>query len=171
MQNYPYDDNYMVYDYRLHMYVLTERSVAESLGVNLTELIPDLGTNNNTTMVKRRLVECSQAVYRYIYEDSWNSEFLEWILAKLPILRDKIYTMLLAQLSYILDNGQINAYSGINLAKGTAIDIKLLRGVAKVADTVQEIASKEDIGMGYNYPLKTACKLPCVPCELYRKGY
>lgn len=167
--NYPFDDQIMQYDYTSHRYVLTEKGVESELGVNLNlTLNPSLDANP-TTLVMRTLKRVSQDVYAYLYRDSMSPQWLEYILATYAPLRDDVKEMLQAQLLYTLENGFVADYSGVNVARGQAMDINVLRGRARIAPQVEDIANRTVQGLGYC--LKFLGQLPCVPCEAYRRGY
>lgn len=169
MQTYPYDDKVMKYDYKTHRYVLTEKGVLNELGENLQLILDTGGDANPSTLADRFLKKISQTVYLYLYSDSMNEQWLEYILATYPPLRDWVQEMLLAQVLYTLVNNFVSDYSGVNIARGNAMDINALRGRAKIADEVEEIANRFIPGLGYS--LKYTGQLGCVPCECYRRGY
>ena len=52
---YPYNDDAMIYDYKKHEYVLTERYVLETLGVNLSLTLDTTGDENPSTLGQRVL--------------------------------------------------------------------------------------------------------------------
>lgn len=168
-QVYPQDDEIMTYDYNVHRYVLTERGVERELGENLDLILNTAGDANPSTLAERILKRVSQTVYRYIYRDTQGEAWLEYILAKHPPLRDRIKEMLQAQLMYMLENGDISLYSGVNFARGQIMDVNALRDRAVVAPDVEYLANETVEGLGYS--LKYLGALPCVPCELYRRGY
>ncbi len=165
----PFDDEIMRYDYQKHRYVLTEHGVLTELGENLDVLLNSTGDANPSTLAERILKRVSQTVYLYIYRDSANEQWLEYILAKYPPLRERVKEMLQAQLLYMLENGDIGLYSGVNIAKGQAMEIESLRGRARIAPEVEDLALQDIPGLGYC--LKYVGFLPCVSCELYRQGY
>lgn len=171
MQNnvYPFSDEMMIYDMNMHKYVLTEKYVLAELGEDLSVLLNTGGDVNPSTLPKRVLKRVSNSVYNYIYEYVWSSDFTERLMALYPPLRDRIKSMLIAQLQYVLDNGFVNHYSGINMAKGTALDINVLRGRAKVADEVEQLAAQIVPGLGRS--LLFAGRTPGVTPHLYHVGY
>ena len=44
--NYPFNDDAMTYDYKRHQYILNERYVLETLGVNMVEYLDTTGDAN-----------------------------------------------------------------------------------------------------------------------------
>ncbi len=160
----PLNDEYMIYDYRKHRYMLTEKAVLELLGENLNDL-----TDGNVTLKNKLLMDASADVYGYIYEDSRSPDYLERIMALDEDLRPTIQDMLLAQLEYTLYNGKLSLYAGINLAKQSALDISRIRNESKVAETV--VQETHRILPGYGICLKYRGRLPSVcPSQRY-KGY
>lgn len=167
---YPLSDNYMVYDYHTHMYYITPDGVMNVLGVNLNEELESFGQANNTTQALRFCKKASQVVYSYIRQGTWSYSYIEYIMAKDGRLRDRIERMLLAQIEYCLVNGFVSAYSGINVAKGTAMRIEDLRDDFTVAkEVVDEV---NDILPEYGFCLRTGCKLPQICPHAYElEGY
>lgn len=166
---YPDDDQVMKYDYLSHRYVLTANGVYTQLGINLNTTLNTAGDANPSTLADRILRRVSQTVYAYLYRDSMNSDWLEYILATYAPLRGWVQEMLLAQLLYVLTNGFVSDYAGINIAKGHSMDIEQLRGRARIAPEVEDVALRTIPGLGYC--LKYIGSLPGVPCELYHKEY
>lgn len=113
--------------------------------------------------------EVSDEVYEYIYEDSFNAECLEWQLAVNPKLRRIVKKMLLSQVKYALNNNFTDAFSGVNIVKGTAMNLRDLRGAARVSAEVERLC-RQDVP-GLPFVLKTILPLPSVPACLYHKGY
>ena len=168
-QCFPHDDDIMKYDYNAHRYVLTEQGVLSELSENLDLILNATGDANPSTLAERVLKRVSQTVYMYIYRDTANEDWLEYILATYPPLRERVKEMLQAQLLYMLMNGDIGLYSGVNVAKGQIMDIDKLRDRARIAPEVEDLALQSIQGLGYC--LKFVGFLPCVPCGRYRVGY
>lgn len=166
---FPYDDEVMRYDYNAHRYLLTEQGVLTELGENLNLILNATADANPSTLAERILKRVSQTVYMYLYRDTANEQWLEYILAKHPPLRERVKEMLQAQLLYMLMNGDLGLYSGVNVAKAQVADINALRGRARMAPEVEDVALQTIPGLGYC--LKYTGFLPPVPCELYQVGY
>ncbi|MCH5165645.1 MAG: hypothetical protein J1G01_04520 [Clostridiales bacterium] len=169
LSRFPYDDEIMKYDYNAHRYVLTEQGVLTELGENLGIILNATGDANSSTLAERILKRVSHTVYMYLFRDSQGEAWLEYILAKHPPLRDRVKEMLQAQLLYMLMNGDIGLYSGVNVAKGQIMDIDKLRDRARIAPEVEDIALQTIPGLGYC--LKYVGALPCVPYGCYHEGY
>lgn len=168
-KKYPHKDEIMDYDYVNHRYVLTKKGVLEQLGEDLDVILNSTGDVDPSTLADRVLRRVSQTVYLYIYKDSMGRDFLEYILATYPPLREWVREMLQAQLTYVLINGFVSDYSGVNIAKGHTIDPTYLRDRARIAPEVEEIAMQTVPGLGVC--LKYLGAFPCVPCGCYHKGY
>ena len=168
-KTYPYDDELMTYDYINHRYVLTKKGVESQLGIKLDTTLNTEGDANPSTLADRILAKVSQTGYSWLYRDSMNSSYIEFILAVYPPLREWVREMLQSQLLYVLTNNFIGDYSGVNLARGQAMDIAALRGRARVAPEVEDIGERIIPGLGYC--LKYLGALPCVPCKVYHRGY
>lgn len=160
----PINDEYMIYDFRKHRYALTEKAVFEELGVNLNDI-----TGGNVTDKNLFLKRVSADVYGYLLEGSRSPDYIEYILAVDTDLRATVKDMLVAQAEYTLLNGAISMFAGINLAKGTAVDIYKLRDERKVAEQVQSEANK--ILSQYGFCLKYAGTLPTISPSVKHKGY
>lgn len=167
--SFPFDDQIMRYDYNSHRYVLTENGVLTELGENLQLILNATGDANPSKLAERILKRVSQTVYMYLYRDTANEQWLEYILATYPPLRDRVKEMLQSQLLYMLMNGDIGLYSGVNVAKGQIMDIDKLRDRARIAPEVEDLAMQFIPGLGYC--LKYVGFLPPVPCDRYRVGY
>ncbi len=161
-QQFPYDDEIMKYDYTTHRYVLTEKGVLSELGESLDVILNATGDANPSTLAERLLKRVSQIVYTWLYKDTMGKEWLEYILAKYPPLREVVKHMLQAQLMYMLENGDIGLYSGVNVAKGQVMDIAAMRDRARIAPDVEDLGIQIIPGLGIC--LKYAGALPCVPC-------
>ena len=160
----PRDDKYMKYNYNFHRYELTDDAVLDLIGENLNDL-----TDGNIIVKNKLLRDVSDDVYGYIYEDSRSSEYLEMILAKDDNLRPIVQTMLIAQFEYMLFNGRLTLYSGVNIAKQSALDTHKIRNEVKVAETV--VQETHRILPRYGICLKYAGNLPRVSPSQRYKGY
>lgn len=167
---FPCDDEIMKYDYSAHRYVLTVDGVLRELGIDLNSRLNADDDANPSTLAARLLSQVSRAVYNSIYKYSQDEAVMEYLLATYPLLRDRIKEMLQAQLVYVLINNDLGLFSGVNVAKGTAMDINALRGEARIAADVYDLMSRTIPGL--SFPLNYVGTLPWViPCGAYRQGY
>lgn len=158
---YPYNDNTMTYDYTMHKYVLQPNYVKKELGIDW-ETLNNNGDANPSTLGIRLLKQVSNTVYNYIYKDR-DKERLEYEMATVYSLRDMIREMLLSQCLYFFTNGLLQNYSGVNIVKGSAMDIRLIRGRAKVSDDVEILANTNVRELGRS--LMYIGYLPLAPCN------
>ena len=77
----PYNDEYMVYDYKVHRYVLTPKYVAEQMNIDLS-LIKPMGAVAKENIPQEILRKISRTVYTQIYAVSNQNKRQEWELAK-----------------------------------------------------------------------------------------
>ena len=165
MAKYPYDDEYMTYDYRLHKYVLTEKAVMDELGENLDVVL----VNSDPVTRNAFLRKVSRSVYDYILSASQSPDYIEYILAKDGSLRQTVQDMLVSQAEYALTNSLLGSYSGINLAKGQYVELDKMRNGRQVSLEVEQKANQ--ILPGYGHCLRYTCALPHIsPIHLHR-GY
>ena len=119
---YPYDDEYLVYDYDEHRYILTPKAVLDKLNLNLIERLNVGGAVNRERVPYQFLDEISDIVYTEIYNYSSQPEIQEYQIAKLPSARKVIMQAMLRQVDYALVNGFLDQYSGIDLKKNSKVD-------------------------------------------------
>ncbi len=165
MTKFPYDDEYMTYDYRMHRYVLTDKAVLDILGENLNVILVDAEPVTKNAFLKK----VSNTLYEYILSASQSPDYIEYIMAKDGSLREMIRDMLISQVEYMLANGAVDSYSGINMAKGHYIDLDKIRNGRQVSLTVEQKSNA--ILPGYGHCLRYACSLPHIAPKFYRVGY
>lgn len=119
---YPYDDEYLVYDYDEHRYILTPRAVLDKSNINLYERLNVGGAVNRERVPEQFLDEISDIVYTAIYDYSSQPAIQEYQIAKLPSARNVILKAMLKQVDYALVNGFLDQYSGIDLKKNTRLE-------------------------------------------------
>ena len=119
---YPYDDEYMKYDYDEHRYILTARAVLDKSNLNLSERLNVGGAVNRERTPDIFLDEISEIVHSEIYDYSTQPKIQEYELAKYPSAREKIMKAMLRQVDYALTSGFLDQYSGIDLKKNTKLD-------------------------------------------------
>lgn len=165
MTKFPYDDEYMTYDYRLHRYVLTDKAVFDILGENLNVMLVNAEPVTKNAFLKK----VSNTLYEYILSASQSPDYIEYIMAKDGDLREMIQDMLISQTEYMLTNGAVDSYSGINMAKGHFVDLDKIRNGRQVSMTVEQKANASL--HGYGHSLRYACALPRIAPKFYRVGY
>lgn len=143
---YPISDNAMVYDRALHMYVLQPQYVKQRTGVDLSLLINSPYVVDKTTAVNNLLSDISEQIYNYVY--SYNhryNDYQEYLMAKSPEARGLILNALLKQLAYIMRNGKIDEFAGINMSytqNNASLDLKDVRGERAIHPEAISILSR-----------------------------
>lgn len=135
---FPYNDDYMIYDYYLHRYKLTEKAYIDYLGINFGELPAGMDANPSA-MATREANKVSDTVYRYLTKDSLNPDWLVFEMATIGKLRSVVFNMLLKQAEYVATSGNLEAYSGVDVFNGAKIDREKIREVI-VAPAVEDYA-------------------------------
>lgn len=103
----PYEDEYMVYDQTLGMYVLTEKA-AEQRGVSLSGRIRAKGSVNSEIAVRSVLIEVSTMIYAYLNNQVMDSELQNCVIASCPSVFPIMKQALTAQLLYYLQVGNLS---------------------------------------------------------------
>lgn len=148
---YPFDDEYMKYDYNAHMYYLTPKAVTDILGENLDTRLNTYGDSNPSTLAERVCRESAESLYDYIRDTCLSYSVMEFIMACDGKMRGKVMDMLLATMRYHLKNGRLEEYSGVNAQNGQAMRIEDLRGDLDVPKRV--VAMTHEIMPEYGFCL------------------
>ena len=166
---FPYSDQYMAYDYNTHMYYITPDGVFNLLGVNLNEELETFGQANNTTQALRFCKKSASKVYAYIKDRCFSYPFIEMFMAKAGDIREFIRDeLLIPQIEYNLTNGFPDEYSGLNIAKGTAMRPEDLRCDLSVA---RDVATNTKIRLrNYGFCLCHSTALRAYPACIFAKG-
>lgn len=139
----PYNDDYLVYDLDRQMYIITEKGVLELVGENL-ELIA--GSKTKADLIR---YEVSQDVMNYISMYSlFNSyKYKVWLLAKDSDLRNLFLRVLADQMRYYIRSnaGVIKDMTGVNISKGKAMELNILRNEVLVSASVHALLIKSGL--------------------------
>lgn len=120
---YPYSDDHMVYDHRKHRYILTEAFVLHELNRNLPAILADSGEASDTLKEAKLLLDrVSKHIYDFVLSLTACPNARERSMAKDGYLRRYIMDAMAEQLIYVLTNGDLTAYTGINIDTGATID-------------------------------------------------
>lgn len=103
---YPYSDEMMKYDFKVHRYILTEKCVFEELNIDMSERIRR-GAINKQGMIGNLLNLASQHVYNFIHQHN-NTQAVNYIMAKTPTARDVLKEAMKSQLMYLLSVGDLS---------------------------------------------------------------
>lgn len=130
-EDYPLSSTDMLYDNEEHMYIMQPRYITTKTGVDLTLTINDAYVVDKNVAVKSLLSDISGQIYNYIYSYNFDNDYQEWLLAKSEMAREIIRKAILLQLGYVMGNGKINEFAGLqidNPGQGGKIDLEDLRG-------------------------------------------
>jgi len=120
-QTYPYDDDYMTYDFDTHKYILTNQAVLDDLNINLITTLDPTNSASAQGNVQKFLKRISDIIYREIYKVSTNMYWVEYCMAKCPSARQKIKDAMEEQIESFMFNGDLSVYSGIDMKKNTVM--------------------------------------------------
>jgi hypothetical protein len=130
--NYPISADDMIYNKDRHMYILQADYVKQNTGIDLSLMVNSPYIVDKTTAVNNILADISEQVYLYVYGHNMRyKDYIEYLMAKSPKAREIIRAALMKQLSYIVRNGKINEFVGINVsynANNAYTPIEELRG-------------------------------------------
>lgn len=139
---YPYTDDYMIYDGTVHRYRLTELYVLRVLNRNLSDVLADNGAASDVANEARALLDrISKQVYAYVLRCTATPSRRERAMAIDGSLRAPIMEAMAEQLIYIINNGDLSAYTGINLDSGMAIDPDRMRA-AEIAPLAKDTLAR-----------------------------
>lgn len=105
---YPYNDDYMIFDEESNQYVLTEKCILESVGVDLTNKLNERNTVNSQVVVNRLLRIVSNQIYGYIHKFNANTFLQDKLIAKIPSLRKIIQHAMEEQFLYLSLKGDLS---------------------------------------------------------------
>jgi hypothetical protein len=144
--NYPISADDMVYNKDRHIYVLKADYVKQNTGIDLSLMVNSPYVVDKTTAVNNLLADISMEVYLYIYSHNMRyKDYIEYLLAKSPKARELMKEALMKQLSYIVRNGKINEFVGINVsynANKAYTPIEELRGDRAIHPEAIQILSE-----------------------------
>lgn len=103
---YPYDDDYMVFNPRTQRYVLTEKALLDD-GVDLRARFSATGAVTPEASVNKILRTGSDMIYNYIHVNTGDNMRVDRFIATLPSLRNIIYNALLYQTEYVATVGNL----------------------------------------------------------------
>lgn len=152
MENtYPFNDAMMTYSHQTHRYTLTADAVRHHLNVDLESVLNPAGALDRAAIVPVLLSNVSREIYSYIYSCGIDNDVQEYLAAKHPIARRIILEAMVAQVEYMILNGDIYNLSGVDIRKGQVMDQNALRKV-QIAPMAQDILSRP---LSYELPCLT----------------
>lgn len=143
----PFSDDAMTYSLADHRYVLTTGYVLEKTGIDLSKVLDPGFSSQPQALANHFLDQVSSEIYTWIYEFNQNNLFQEYMLAKSCDLREYLKRAMLEQVLYMLKNGDLSQYSGINVKSGQTIDQNIIVNASIAPNTKREL---NKIVPGYN---------------------
>lgn len=104
---YPYDDEYMIFDETVGMYVLTLKA-SEELGFNLSVRLRQKGAVNAEIVARNTLRQISTMIYQYLHGFVLDENLQDMAIAKCPSVRPVIRRALEQQLIYFMTVGDLS---------------------------------------------------------------
>lgn len=138
-QTYPYSNTEMTYNLTEHRYILTPEYVLSRTGIDLNTVLNPGFVTQTQQLAQNWLDQLSSEIYTWIYEQNANNVMQEFFLAKVPTLRDYLKNAMIQQVLYVLKNGDLNMYSGVNVKTGQIMDKNLLVQVAVAPNAQREL--------------------------------
>jgi hypothetical protein len=138
----PITDAHMSYDYTAHRYKLTELYVLQMLNRNLADVLADNGAASDVAKEPSILLDrISKQIYGYCMRCTATPYLRERRMALDILLRPHIAEAMAEQLIYVLNNGDLSAYTGINIDTGMAIDRDRMRQ-AEIAPLALDVLTR-----------------------------
>ena len=135
----PFTDEQMEYDRTEHRYRLTESYVLKRLNRNLSALLADHGGASDTSNETRVFLDrVSRQIYGYCYRCTPYPKARERMMALDESKRGAIRDAMAEQMIYILNNGDLSAYTGVNVETGATIDPYRMRA-SEIAPMARDI--------------------------------
>lgn len=139
------NDNYCHYSKASHRYVLTTDYVLEVLNVDLYDTLSTSGGVSDVAKMPEILLErVSRQIYGYIYSNSAYTYETERRLALDDKYRPHLIEAMAEQITYILNNGDVSAYTGVNPMTGASVDSSRMR-LAEIAPIARDILQNRGI--------------------------
>lgn len=137
MENYPYNDDYMIFDEHSNRYVLTPKCVLERFGVDLEASVDTNDGANAQVKAQAFLRVISNNVYNYIHQFSVDTQRQDYWIAKIPSLRRIMQRALEAQCLYCQWNGTLS-YTALKEARELAV---CPEAIAELESVVPELGA------------------------------
>ena len=165
---YPYSDEYMTYSLDDHRYTITSAYVLQKTGIDLSKVLNPGYSSQPQRLAEQFLDEISSEIYNWVYEHNQNNLYQEFVMAKSPDFRNYLQRALLEQVLYVLRNGDLLQYSGVNLKSGQIIDPSILTERAISINAKREL---NKIIPGYGIAITYQGTIIVPPNIEYRKDY
>ena len=146
-------DNYCVYNKSEHRYVLTRDYVLEQLNIDLCDVLNTSGNVSDVAKMPEIVLDrVSRQIYGYVYKASAYVCERERELALNDKHRPHLVAAMAEQLTYILNNGDVSAFSGVNPLNGMTVDPTRMR-LAEIAPIARDILEGRGIISRRIYPM------------------
>lgn len=122
MNEYPLTDELMFYDFEEHRYILTAKDILDVKGENLATRLNRGRANNIENVVGDFLDEVSTTIYNLIYSANNKNTEQCYLVAKTKTGRRLIKKAMEEQCMYMLNNGDLNLFSGVDVRKGQVME-------------------------------------------------
>lgn len=138
----PKTDNHLTYDTAVHRYKLTELGVLQRLNRNLGDVLADNGEASDPRNEPNILLDrVSRQIYGYVLSHTATPRRRERQMALDPAYRAPIMEAMEEQLIYILSNGDLSAFNGVNLDTGMTVDASRMR-MSEIAPMARDILAR-----------------------------
>lgn len=145
-------DKYCTFNKESHRYVLTPAYVLEQMNVDLYDVLNTSGNVSDVSKMPQIVLDrVSRQIYGYVYANSAYTYERERVLALDESLRPFLMDAMAEQLTYILNNGDVSAYSGVNAMNGMTVDPSRMR-LAEIAPIARDILEVRGIISRGIYP-------------------
>ena len=123
MEDYkPYSDGRMEYDFQRHRYCLTADYLLSDRGIDLDTVLASGNASDRGRNPEIFLRRVSDQVYCAIYASTPYYYQIERVLALSPRYRDILMDAMSEQAVYLLHNGDLSAYTGVDAVSMTSVD-------------------------------------------------
>jgi hypothetical protein len=138
----PKSDEIFAYDPSVHRYKLTELGVLQRLNRNLGDVLADNGEASDPRNEPNILLDrVSRQIYGYVLSHTATPYRRERQMALDPAYRVPIMEAMEEQLIYILTNGDLSSFNGVNLDTGMTVDPSRMRQ-AEIAPMARDILAR-----------------------------
>ncbi len=103
----PYSDDFLYWDENTHHYVLTEKALIESTGINIRERMSETALVNSETAIKSFTRTVSDMIYQFIHEHNVDNARQDCLIASVPELRQIIRRAMEYQAVYVMNVGNL----------------------------------------------------------------
>ncbi len=103
----PYSDDFLYWDEVTNHYVLTEKALIESAGINIRERMAETALVNPETAIKSFTRTVSDMIYQFIHEHNVDNARQDCLIANVPELRQIVRRAMEYQAVYVMNVGNL----------------------------------------------------------------